>query len=63
MTINTRVTNYAGLLFLSAIWGSSFLFIKLSIETIHPSFLTFLRLLIASFFLYVYLKIVKKKNT
>ena len=61
MTIKTKVANYAGLLFLSAIWGSSFLFIKLSIETIHPSFLTFLRLLIASFFLYLYLKIVKKK--
>ena len=36
---------------LSAIWGSSFLFIKLSIDTIPPSLLTFYRLLIASFFL------------
>ena len=62
MTVNNKVASYAGLLFLSAIWGSSFLLIKLSIETIHPSFLTFLRLLIASSFLYLYLKIVKKKT-
>ena len=36
---------------LSAIWGSSFIFIKLSVQTIHPSLLTFYRLLIASIFL------------
>ena len=38
-------------MFLSAIWGSSFIFIKLSVQTIHPSLLTFYRLLIASIFL------------
>ncbi len=36
---------------MSAIWGSSFLFIKLSVKTINPTVLTFYRLLIASLFL------------
>ncbi len=38
-------------MFLSAVWGSSFIFIKLSIETIPPSILTSYRLIIASIFL------------
>lgn len=42
---------------LSAIWGSSFLFIKLSIQTIPPTLLTFYRLLIASIVLLGFCKI------
>ncbi len=42
------------LILLSAIWGSSFLFIKLSINSVPPSLLTFYRLLIASIFLYFF---------
>ncbi len=49
--MNKTLTSFLGLIFLSAIWGSSFLFIKLSIDSIPPSFLTFYRLLIASIFL------------
>mgnify|MGYP001184382293 CR=1 FL=1 len=48
--------DYFSLFLLSAIWGSSFLFIKISVETIPPSLLTFLRLLVASIFLILYLK-------
>ncbi len=39
---------------LSAIWGSSFIFIKLSVETIDPRLLTFYRLFIASIALIVF---------
>ena len=46
-----------GLLGLSAIWGSSFLFIKISVESIPPSLLTFYRLLVASLFLLIFCKI------
>ncbi len=49
-------TDYLALLFLSAIWGSSFLFIKLSVDTIPPSLMTFFRLFIASLILIFYLK-------
>ena len=62
MINSSKTLDYTGLFILSAIWGSSFLFIKFAIETIHPSLLTFLRLLTASFFLYIYLKIVKKQS-
>ena len=41
---------------LSAIWGSSFIFIKLSIISIPPSLLTFYRLFIASIFLFLFCK-------
>ena len=63
-----QIYDYAGLFFLSAIWGSSFLFIKLSVETIPPYFLTFFRLLIASIILSIFFKlytnhlIFQKKN-
>lgn len=60
MLQKAQFLDYLGLILLSAIWGSSFLFIKLSVETIHPSFLTFSRLLIASLFLLIYLKFFKK---
>jgi len=53
---NQTFTSYAALFFLSAIWGSSFLFIKLSINSIPPTLLTFYRLLIASFFLLLFYK-------
>ena len=62
MIILPKFIDYIGLFLLSAIWGSSFLFIKLAIETIHPALLTFLRLLIASIFLLIYLKIVKQQS-
>ena len=62
MLTKARIIDYIGLLFLSGIWGSSFLFIKISIETIHPTLVTFSRLLIASIFLVMYLKIVKKQK-
>ena len=42
------------MILLSAIWGSSFLFIKLSVQTINPTVLTFYRLLIASLFLFFF---------
>ncbi len=48
---NRLLESYLTLLSLSAIWGSSFLFIKLSIDSIPPSLLTFYRLFIASIFL------------
>ncbi len=44
------------MILLSAIWGSSFLFIKLCIVTIPPSLLTFYRLLIATIFLCFFCK-------
>jgi drug/metabolite transporter (DMT)-like permease len=47
------------LILLSAIWGSSFIFIKLSVETIDPKLLTFYRLTIASLALVVFCN---KKN-
>ena len=53
---STSIKSYLALIFLSAIWGSSFLFIKLSIDTITPSLLTFYRLLIASIFLAFFCK-------
>ena len=55
--LSNNFLDYFSLFILSAIWGSSFLFIKISVETIPPSVLTFLRLLIASIFLVIYLKI------
>ena len=62
MLTKARVIDYIGLLLLSGIWGSSFLFIKISIETIHPTLVTLSRLLIASFFLIIYLKLIKKQK-
>jgi drug/metabolite transporter (DMT)-like permease len=62
MLTKVRIIDYIGLILLSGIWGSSFLFIKISIETIHPTLLTFSRLLIASFFLVIYLKLIKKQK-
>lgn len=56
MMNKTNTYDYAGLLFLSAIWGSSFLFIKLSVISIEPHILTFLRLLVASIILSIFLK-------
>ena len=47
------------MILLSAIWGSSFIFIKLSVETINPKLLTFYRLTIASLALVVFCN---KKN-
>lgn len=47
---------------MSAIWGSSFIFIKISVESIHPTLLTLYRLLIASIFLFFFCKIAKIKR-
>ena len=47
---------------LSAIWGSSFIFIKISVDTIHPALLTSYRLIIASIFLYFFCNVEKIKN-
>lgn len=54
---NFITSSYFFLFFLSAVWGSSFLFIKLSVDSINPSLLTFLRLFIASLFLIFYIKL------
>ncbi len=47
---------------LSAIWGSSFIFIKLSVITIDPQLLTFYRLVVASIALAVFFKNNNLKN-
>ena len=47
--------SYFGLFLLSAIWGSSFIFIKLSVDSIHPILLTSYRLIIASVILVFFL--------
>ena len=49
------------LIFLSAIWGSSFFAIKISVETFNPSSVASLRLIIAAFILFSYYKIKKLK--
>ena len=49
--------DYAMLLTLSAIWGSSFLFIKIGVETIPPITLTALRLISAALILIAAAKI------
>jgi len=46
---------------LSAVWGSSFIFIKLSVETIQPVLLTFYRLVVASIFLFFFCEVKKIK--
>ncbi len=57
MIKKSSIYDYCGLLFLSAIWGSSFLFIKLSVASIEPHILTFIRLSIASVILLIFLKV------
>ena len=54
--------SYFGLFLLSAIWGSSFIFIKLSVDSIHPVLLTSYRLIIASAILLFFCKLVKIKK-
>ncbi|RPH01496.1 MAG: DMT family transporter [Candidatus Pelagibacter sp. TMED153] len=49
-------------MFLSAVWGSSFIFIKLSVETIPPTLLTSYRLIIASIFLLFFCSFKKIKE-
>ena len=46
---------------MSAAWGSSFIFIKLSVETIQPVLLTFYRLVVASIFLFFFCELKKIK--
>ena len=46
---------------MSAVWGSSFIFIKLSVETIQPVLLTFYRLVVASIFLFFFCEVKKIK--
>ena len=46
---------------MSAVWGSSFIFIKLSVETIQPVLLTFYRLVVASIFLFFFCELKKIK--
>lgn len=62
MSTKASYFDYFFLILLSAIWGSSFLFIKISIETIPASLLTFIRLFVASVFLIVYLKLKTNHN-
>ena len=57
-----NIYSFFSLIILSAIWGSSFIFIKISVETIPPSILTFYRLFIASLFLVIFCIIKKKTN-
>ncbi len=54
--------SYLGLLILSAIWGSSFIFIKLSVDSIHPILLTSYRLIIASVILLFFCNLIKIKK-
>ncbi len=54
--------SYFGLFLLSAIWGSSFIFIKLSVDSIHPTFLTSYRLIIASVILLFFCNLIKVKK-
>lgn len=44
--------DYLGLIFLSAIWGSSFIGIEIALEGTHPFFIAFGRIFMASLFLY-----------
>ena len=48
--------DYVHLILLSAIWGSSFALIKISIESIPSTLLTFIRLFVASLFLVLFVK-------
>ena len=54
--------SYFGLFLLSAIWGSSFIFIKLSVDSIHPVLLTSYRLIIASAILLFFCNLNKIKK-
>lgn len=54
-------SNLFNLIILSAIWGSSFFAIKISVETINPISLASGRLIIAALVLYTYYKIKKFK--
>ena len=54
--------SYFGLFLLSAIWGSSFIFIKLSVDSIHPVLLTSYRLIIASAILLFFCNLIKIKK-
>ena len=54
--------SYFGLFLLSAIWGSSFIFIKLSVDSIHPVLLTSYRLIIASVILLFFCNLNKIKK-
>lgn len=54
--------SYFGLFLLSAIWGSSFIFIKLSVDSIHPILLTSYRLIIASVILLFFCNLNKIKK-
>lgn len=49
------------ILFLAALWGSDFMFIKIGVSSIPPSIFTSFRFLIATITLFIYLKI-KKEN-
>tara|TARA_B100000524_G_scaffold199394_1_gene103720 strand:+ start:111 stop:998 length:888 start_codon:yes stop_codon:yes gene_type:complete len=51
--------SYFGLFLLSAIWGSSFIFIKLSVDSIHPVLLTSYRLIIAFAILLFFCNLIK----
>lgn len=62
MKNSSKTIDYFYLILLSAIWGSSFLFIKIAIETIPPSMLTLFRLTIASMVLIFYIKIISKQK-
>jgi drug/metabolite transporter (DMT)-like permease len=51
--------HYGALLLLGAIWGASFLFISVAVHELSPSFLMFVRVLIAGLVLLVYALILK----
>ncbi len=48
--------NFFLLIILSAIWGSAFMAIKISVQDFNPSSVASLRLIIAAFFLYIFFK-------
>ncbi|MCP4360547.1 MAG: DMT family transporter [Chloroflexi bacterium] len=52
--MNTR--NFVLLILLAAMWGPSFLFIKVAVETIPPVTLVFFRVLLAAVLLYLFLR-------
>ena len=60
---NKSINNFFLLILLSAIWGSAFFAIKISLDTFSPISVASLRLIIASLFLLFFFYIQKKKIT
>ena len=63
MKNNILVYNFFLLIILSSIWGSAFLAIKISVESVNPVTIASGRLLIGALLLYIYYKYKKIKFT